>query len=161
MGAFVAKGLVDPTPYIGQRIELASDAPTPAQMAELLSAALGRPVRHEQTPLESIRNPDMHAMWTFLNGPAIIGAGALTPDRGAGWRLGGFGDFNGDGYADLFWRNQTTGANEIWLMNDTARTSTVVLAPVSDLNWYVAATAVPPCADTSAHRFSAGPGDAA
>jgi uncharacterized protein YbjT (DUF2867 family) len=69
LGAFVAKVLVDPTPYIGQRIELASDAPTPAQMAELLSAALGRPVRHEQTPLESIRNPDMHAMWTFLNGP--------------------------------------------------------------------------------------------
>lgn len=69
LGAFVAKVLVDPTPYIGQRIELASDAPTPAQMAELLSAALGRPVRHEQTSLESIRNPDMHAMWTFLNGP--------------------------------------------------------------------------------------------
>ena len=69
LGAFVAKVLVDPTPYIGQRIELASDAPTPAQMAELLSAALGRPVRHEQTPLESIRNPDMHAMWMFLNGP--------------------------------------------------------------------------------------------
>jgi hypothetical protein len=26
-------------------------------------------VRHQQTPLESIRNPDMHAMWRFLNGP--------------------------------------------------------------------------------------------
>jgi uncharacterized protein YbjT (DUF2867 family) len=69
LGAFVAKVLVGPNPYIGRRIELASDAVTPAQMAELLSAALGRPVRHEQTPLESIRNPDMHAMWTFLNGP--------------------------------------------------------------------------------------------
>lgn len=69
LGAFVAKVLVDPAPYSGQRIELASDAPTAAQMAELLSAALGRPVRHEQTPLGSIGNPDMHAMWTFLNGP--------------------------------------------------------------------------------------------
>ena len=69
LGAFVAKVLVDPKPYFAQRIELASDAPTPAQMAELLSAALGRPVRFEQTPLESIRNPDMYAMWTFLNGP--------------------------------------------------------------------------------------------
>ena len=69
LGAFVAKVLKDPQPYTGQRIELASDAVTPAQMAELLSAALGRPVRHEQTPLESIRNPDMHAMWRFLNGP--------------------------------------------------------------------------------------------
>jgi uncharacterized protein YbjT (DUF2867 family) len=70
LGAFVAKVLNDPKAYVGQRIELASDAVTPAQMAELLSAALGRPVRRpEQTPLESIGNPDMHAMWTFLNGP--------------------------------------------------------------------------------------------
>jgi hypothetical protein len=38
-------------------------------MAESLSVAMGRLVRHQQTPLESIRNPDMHAMWRFLNGP--------------------------------------------------------------------------------------------
>jgi uncharacterized protein YbjT (DUF2867 family) len=69
LGAFVAKVLIDPKRYIAQRIDLASDAPTPAQMAELLSGVLGRPVRHEQTPLESIRNPDMYAMWRFLNGP--------------------------------------------------------------------------------------------
>jgi PKD repeat protein len=81
------------------------------------------------------------AFWTFLNGPTIIGGDALTPDRGAGWRLVGIGDFNGDGFADLFWRNQTTGANEIWLMKDTARTSTVVIASAPDVNWYIAATA--------------------
>jgi uncharacterized protein YbjT (DUF2867 family) len=69
LGAFVAKVLANPKPYLGQRVELASDAATPAQMAEALGATLGRPVRHEQTPLESIRSPDMHAMWTFLNGP--------------------------------------------------------------------------------------------
>jgi uncharacterized protein YbjT (DUF2867 family) len=69
LGAFVAKVITEPKPYIGQRIELASDAPTPAQMAEQLSAPLGRPVRFQRTPLESIGNPDMHAMWTFLNGP--------------------------------------------------------------------------------------------
>jgi uncharacterized protein YbjT (DUF2867 family) len=69
LGAFAAKVLLDPKPYLGRRIELASDAVTPAQMAEALSVAVGRPVRHQQTPLESIRNPDMHAMWRFLNGP--------------------------------------------------------------------------------------------
>jgi uncharacterized protein YbjT (DUF2867 family) len=68
LGAFVVKVLTNPEAYAGQRIELASDAATPAQMTEVLSAVLGRPVRHEQTPLESIRNPDMRAMWTFLNG---------------------------------------------------------------------------------------------
>jgi uncharacterized protein YbjT (DUF2867 family) len=69
LGAFVAKVLLEPKPYVGQRIELASDSVTPRQMSEVLSAVLGRPVRHEQTPLESIRSPDMHAMWQFLNGP--------------------------------------------------------------------------------------------
>ena len=69
LGAFVVKVLRDPGPYVRQRIELASDAVTPTQMAEALSAALGRPVRHEQTSLESISGPDMHAMWRFLNGP--------------------------------------------------------------------------------------------
>jgi uncharacterized protein YbjT (DUF2867 family) len=69
LGAFVAKVLGDPKPYTRQRIELASDAATPVEMADVLSAALRRTVRHAQTPLESIRNPDMHAMWKFLNGP--------------------------------------------------------------------------------------------
>jgi uncharacterized protein YbjT (DUF2867 family) len=69
LGAFVVKVLDHPKPYSGQRIELASDAVTPRQMAEVLSQALGRPVRHEYTPLESISSPDMHAMWSFLNGP--------------------------------------------------------------------------------------------
>ncbi|MEU4092816.1 NmrA/HSCARG family protein [Streptomyces sp. NPDC026673] len=68
-GAFAAEVLLNPAPYTGKRIELASDAPTPAQMAEALGAALGRDVRHEYVPLEAIGNPDMHAMWTFLNGP--------------------------------------------------------------------------------------------
>ncbi|MEU5208767.1 NmrA/HSCARG family protein [Streptomyces sp. NPDC020742] len=69
LGAFAAEVLLNPAPYVGRRIELASDAPTPAQMAAALSAALGREVRHEHVPLTAISNPDMHAMWTFLNGP--------------------------------------------------------------------------------------------
>ncbi len=69
LGAFVAKVLCSPGPYVGQRVELASDAVTPEQMAAALSSAVGRRVRLEQTPLESIRSPDMYAMWRFLNGP--------------------------------------------------------------------------------------------
>jgi uncharacterized protein YbjT (DUF2867 family) len=99
LGAFVAKVLNDPSPYVGQRIELAGDAVTPAQMAEALSAALDRPVRHELTPLESIRSPDMHAMWTFLNGPGyqvnIEALHAANPDIAwqsfAGWAQQTFG----------------------------------------------------------------------
>ncbi|GGT38035.1 NmrA/HSCARG family protein [Streptomyces chromofuscus] len=68
-GAFAAGVLLEPASYVGQRIELSSDAPTPAQMAAALSAALGREVRHEPVPLNAIGSPDMHAMWSFLNGP--------------------------------------------------------------------------------------------
>ncbi|MGW0816617.1 NmrA/HSCARG family protein [Streptomyces viridiviolaceus] len=69
LGAFAAEVMLNPAPYLGQRIELAGDAPTPAEMAASLSKALGREVRHEQVRLAAVGNPDMHAMWTFLNGP--------------------------------------------------------------------------------------------
>ncbi|MEU6367045.1 NmrA/HSCARG family protein [Streptomyces sp. NPDC046931] len=69
LGAFAAEVLLHPGAYTGQRIELAGDAPTPARMAATLSEVLGREVRHHQVPLTAIGSPDMHAMWTFLNGP--------------------------------------------------------------------------------------------
>jgi len=69
LGAFAAEVFAQPDRYLKKRIELASDAPTPMQMATALSGALGRPVRYEPVPLDAIGNPDMHAMWEFLNGP--------------------------------------------------------------------------------------------
>lgn len=69
LGEFVATVLQHPTAYGDQRIDLASDAPTPEQMASALGAALGREVRHERVPLPTPEHPDMHAMWSFLNGP--------------------------------------------------------------------------------------------
>ncbi|MER7141158.1 NmrA/HSCARG family protein [Streptomyces sp. NPDC013082] len=69
LGAFAAEVMLNPAPYVGQRIELASEAPTPEHMAASLSKALGQEVHHVRTPLAAVGNPDMHAMWTFLNGP--------------------------------------------------------------------------------------------
>jgi len=99
MGTFAAEVLTNPGGYLGRRIELASDAPTPTQMATALSGALGRPVRHEQTPVDAIGNPDMHAMWTFLNGAGyrvdIPALHAAHPDVGwtrfADWAKDTFG----------------------------------------------------------------------
>ena len=39
LGAFAAKVLCTPGPYVGQRVELASDAVTPEQMAEMAKQA--------------------------------------------------------------------------------------------------------------------------
>jgi uncharacterized protein YbjT (DUF2867 family) len=68
LGAFVALVLSDPGRFAGRRFEIASDAPTPVQMARDLSAALGRPVRYREVPVSAIGSPDMAAMWTFLRG---------------------------------------------------------------------------------------------
>ena len=46
-------------------------------------------------------------------------------------------DFNGDGKTDLVWRNQSTGAIAVWLMDGTTILSGEVLTPVSDTNWQI------------------------
>ena len=57
------------------------------------------------------------AIW-FLNGRTILNSGkpfATFADQN--WQIVGSGDFNGDGRADLFWRNAGTGQNAIWEMD--------------------------------------------
>ncbi|MET7543760.1 NmrA/HSCARG family protein [Streptomyces sp. NPDC055059] len=68
LGEFTAAVFAAPDMFIGQRIELAGDAPTPVDMAATLSTALGRTVRHNEVQLDEIGNDDMRAMWTFLRG---------------------------------------------------------------------------------------------
>ncbi|MEU2282541.1 NmrA/HSCARG family protein [Streptomyces sp. NPDC013178] len=70
LGALVAAVIADREAHLGGRIEVASDAPTPARMARTLGETLGVDVRFEQTPLEQVRagSADMGAMWDFLNG---------------------------------------------------------------------------------------------
>jgi cysteine-rich repeat protein len=46
------------------------------------------------------------------------------------------GDFNGDGRADVLWRNNATGANAIWLSANKATQQGI--APVTNLDWSVA-----------------------
>jgi hypothetical protein len=63
--------------------------------------------------------PGQVLIW-FLNGTTVIGMGSpgtLTP--ASAWMVAGTGDFNGDGFADILWRNTTTGQTLIWLLTDT------------------------------------------
>ncbi|WP_369251955.1 NmrA/HSCARG family protein [Streptomyces sp. R41] len=69
LGEFTAAVFAAPDAFVGQRIELASDAPTPGDMAAALGTALGGSVRHNEVQLNEIGNEDMRAMWTFLRGP--------------------------------------------------------------------------------------------
>jgi uncharacterized protein YbjT (DUF2867 family) len=66
LGSFAEMVLRDPDQFAGTRTEVASDWPTPPEMCDALSAAMGREVRFEETPMSAVRNPDMAAMWEFL-----------------------------------------------------------------------------------------------
>lgn len=66
LGRFVAAALADPDRVRGARIDIASDEPTPQDMASALSGALGRPVRLVTSDPDDIGSGDMRAMFGFL-----------------------------------------------------------------------------------------------
>ncbi len=89
------------------------------------------------------RHPQTGALDTWLmNG--LSQSGATQPLSPAGepdtsWNVVGTGDFDGDLGADLLWRNSSSGALRLWLMNGLARASATPTTPaaVSDLGWVV------------------------
>ncbi|MBA4021603.1 MAG: NmrA family transcriptional regulator [Gordonia sp.] len=66
LGEFVATVFGDPQRFLGVRIDIASDNPTPTQMAASLSRRLGREVRLHSGDPAQIESPDMRAMFGFL-----------------------------------------------------------------------------------------------
>jgi uncharacterized protein YbjT (DUF2867 family) len=95
LGSVVASMLSRRQEFLGQRIEVAGDQPTPQQMAEALSQASGRPVRYRQLDLEVVaaRSADLASMYSFLAQEGyqvdIEGIRARFPD--VGWTS--FGDW--------------------------------------------------------------------
>jgi hypothetical protein len=76
------------------------------------------------------------SIW-LMNGLSIQnGSGSTNLQIGSAWRASGVGDFNGDGYADILWRNTSTGDNIIWLQNGlNTIAGSGATNPVSDVTW--------------------------
>src|SRR5438046_4010985 len=58
-----------------------------------------------------------------MNGLTIARPGSLNSLSDQAWQVKGIGDFDGDGKADILWRNSSTGENYIWLMNGLSTAS--------------------------------------
>ena len=74
-----------------------------------------------------------------MNGTTILaGDGYVRTVADLNWTIAGIGDFDGDGRADILWRNTSTGQNYVYLMNGTAILAEGYLRTVADLNWTIA-----------------------
>src|SRR6266850_2510482 len=73
-----------------------------------------------------------------MNGTAILaGEGYVRTVSDLSWEIAGTGDFDGDGKADILWRNQATGENYIYFMDGKVVIAEGYIRTVSDLNWKV------------------------
>jgi Lamin Tail Domain/FG-GAP-like repeat/FG-GAP repeat len=74
-----------------------------------------------------------------LNGTTILAdEGHLRTVADLTWTMAGIGDFDGDGRADILWRNTSSGQNYIYFMNGTAIAAEGFLRSVADQSWKVA-----------------------
>src|SRR5439155_1138742 len=77
----------------------------------------------------------------FMNGTAIkSNEGPIRTVADQNWQVAGIGDFDGDGKADILWRNASTGENYVYLMAAlTVKPAEGYLRTLSDLAWQIAA----------------------
>src|SRR5262249_2451539 len=74
-----------------------------------------------------------------LNGTTILAAeGFLRTVADQSWQVAGTGDFDGDGKADILWRNSATGENYIYFMDGRTIANEGFIRTVADQNWQVA-----------------------
>jgi hypothetical protein len=63
-----------------------------------------------------------------------------TGTRSTAWSIVGVADFDGDGKADLLWRNTTNGQNGLWYMNGGQQSGSLTLPTLADTKWNVVGT---------------------
>ncbi|MGW7458924.1 NmrA family NAD(P)-binding protein [Streptomyces sp. NPDC054797] len=73
IGAFAALVLQRRDDFAGHRIDIASDERTPGEMADILAAAMGRPVSYEEVPLAFVRtrSTDLAAMFAYFTSSGL------------------------------------------------------------------------------------------
>ena len=80
----------------------------------------------------------------FMNGTTQLGGTYINSVTDTNWKIGGTGDFNGDGKVDILWRNQVSGGNYVWFMNGTTQLGGTGINSVPDTNWKIGGTGLRP-----------------
>jgi len=79
----------------------------------------------------------LNQVW-YMKGTTRTWTAALPAQADLNWQIGGVGDFNGDGWADILWRFYGAGgANGLWYMRRATRIGTASPPAVTDLNWRI------------------------
>ncbi|MEV6208969.1 NmrA/HSCARG family protein [Kitasatospora sp. NPDC051914] len=95
IGAFAALAITRPAEFAGRRIDIASDALTCPEIAEVLGSATGRPIGFRRLPLAEIEaySADLAAMFRYFTETGLdIDTAALRRDHpDVGWQ--GFADW--------------------------------------------------------------------
>jgi FG-GAP-like repeat len=86
------------------------------------------------------------ADWS-MSGSTIVSSAALTYQGGAvtpdsSWSVAGIGDFNGQGFAEILWRQSSSGALALWQMNGSVIQSSLAVtyqgsAVTPDSTWNI------------------------
>jgi len=77
--------------------------------------------------------------WSGADQARAFDLGIVSTYEMASWQLQAVGDFDGDGRADLFWRNLRDGRNLAWLGG--VPLARMPIATVADVGWRVVASA--------------------
>src|SRR5437879_13718574 len=70
-----------------------------------------------------------------MNGWTIAAQGLVNVVDDQAWQVKGIGDFDGDGKADILWRNSRTGENYLYLMNGWTIAAGGLVNVVDDSAW--------------------------
>jgi FtsP/CotA-like multicopper oxidase with cupredoxin domain len=75
----------------------------------------------------------------YLNGSGVVSSvGTISSGGDLDWEIVGVGNFNGDGNADILWRNRATGDVVVWYLNGSGVVSSVgTIFQGGDLNWEI------------------------
>ena len=78
----------------------------------------------------------------YLSGTTVVGQENLPAVSDLGrvlsWTIVAAADLDGDGHADLLWRNLVSGSNIIWYMSGITKLRERALPPVKDAAWQLA-----------------------